>query len=299
MTTATLMQRLQPVLLCGAGALFLAVSCRPSMEIKSAWMKNAVAVDGAISEWQGLLTHDPDGRFSMGVANDDSALYVCLTSSDRAIVGQILRFGMTVWFENRKSKRGSLGICFPLGMENSGIDFRRLHEAQRDTAAMRSLMEEAFDALVVIGPGKTDSVPMKAVIAESLGIKVKAVPGHEKFTYELRLRLHPDSTAKYAVQDMQDSLVTIVYESTAPEEETYAGGRGNSGGGAPQGFGRGGSVPGSAGYGGAGPGSGGRMGSHNGAAGSGLQRRRGGPAEPFSMEVRVKLAAEHPSSETR
>ena len=246
-------------------------SCRP---------KKAIVIDGNIADWEGLITPVADERFGMGIANDDSALYLGFLSNDRGVMHQVMRYGMTIWFKGGKSKHDCLGIHFPLGMANSGMDFRRFREAQGDTGEMRKIMEESFDVMEVLGPGKRDTVPMKTAIAESFGIRLKVAAGLEKCIYEAKIPLHGDSLSKYTLPLAKDSLIAITICSEAPEF------RGGNEGGSHDGY------PGERGGGfGGGPGFGGHPGGrHGGMGGGGGHGGRHEPAAPFSAGFQVKLA---------
>jgi hypothetical protein len=268
-------------------AIALLSQCHSTAVMNSVRPKKAIVIDGNIADWEGLITPVADERFGMGIANDDSALYLGFLSNDRGVVHQVMRYGMTIWFKGGKSKHDCLGIHFPLGMANSGMDFHRFREAQGDTGEMRKIMEESFDVMEVLGPGKRDTVPMKTAIAESFGIRLKVAAGLEKCTYEAKIPLYDGSLSIYTVPVAKDSLITIVLCSEAPE---FRGG--NEGGGHDGYPGEGGGMRGERGGGfSGGPGFGGHSGGRHG--GMGGARGHGGrhePAAPFSAEFRVRLA---------
>ena len=271
----------------GVSAVMLFVRCHPAKVIESSRLKNPISIDGNISDWAGLINHDPNEPFGVGVANDDKYLYVCLASDDRSVHRQVMRYGLTVWFGSGTSGKNRLGIRYPLGLAGSGVDFRSFKEVQGDTEMMRQKMEEAFDAIEVIGPGKKqDTLPMKLTVAESsFNLKLKAVPTMERFTYELRIPLHADSTTSYAVPAPENSLITLVLESTAPPSVSNSGEQEHEGGG---GMGGEGGGFGGGGHGGGHMGGGG--GHHGGMSGGGYHGGHHEPPEPFTVGLTVKLA---------
>ena len=287
-------------LFLGIPAVLLFVRCHPAKVIESSWLKNPINVDGNSSDWAGLINHDPNEPFGIGVVNDDRYLYVCLVSDDQSIHRQVIRYGLTVWLEGGTSEKNRLGICYPLGLAGSGVDVHSLREAKGDSELLRQKIDEAFDAIEVIGPGKKqDTLPMKLTVAESsFDLKLKAVPSMERFTYELRIPLHADSTAPYAVPRPEKSLITLVLESDAPpsaggsEEQGEHEGGGGMGGGGMGGGGMGGGGMGGGGMGGGGHGGGGHGGGghHGGMSGGGGGGHHEQPPEPFTVEFSVKLA---------
>jgi hypothetical protein len=158
-----------------------------------------------------------------------------------------------------------------MGMAASAIDLHRYGELRGDTETVHRIMEESFDAMELLGPGEQDTVPMKLTIADSFGVKLKAVPAREKFAYELKIPLHADSSSKYAVLASKDSVITIVLESSAPESEEQ-GHTDHQGAG--EGLGRGGQR--------------GQFG--GGIGGESFQGGRHDPSEPFTAKLRIKLA---------
>ena len=261
----------------GLTAVALFLQCKSTVVMKSVWLKDKVAIDGDLSEWKGLLQTSNE-QFGIGIGNDDSSFYVCLHSEDRGIVHQVMRFGLTVWFENGKSVKNRVGIRFPMG-RTGGMDQRRFQEARQDSAAIRRLREESLNAMEVLGPGKDDTIPMTISIAQSWGkLALKATLDMEQFTYELKIPLHADSAAKVAVPLSRDSLLTVVLESSAPDpndaqpSEEQGDGPGHGGGG---GGGRGG----------------GHMGGHHGGGkGGGFTRGHYEASDPISAKFFVKLA---------
>lgn len=277
----------------GIAAVLLFIECHPSKVIECSALRNPITIDGSSADWAGLITHDPDQPFGIGIANDGKYLYICLVSDDRRIHRQVMRYGLTVWFEGGTAAKQRLGIRYPTGLAGTGFALRSSGEEPRDTGFMREKIEEMLDAIEVIGPGKKmDTLPMKLTVAESsFDLKMKAVSSMEQFTYELRVPLSADSTTPYAVPPAKKSLITLVLESSAPSE-TGTSEEGREGG---PGMGRdGGGFGGVEGLGGGGYGGGhrGGGGGHHGGrgGGSGYQGGHHEPPEPFTVELAVKLA---------
>jgi hypothetical protein len=261
-------------MLFGTAAILLSLQCKSSTILQSSRENNSITVDGNLADWNGLLIHAENVPVVMGAANNDSALYLCFVSDDRETVRQIVRHGLTVWFETPRSR---WGIRFPMGMEHLALP--SLRPPRDDPEAMNQAIARAFDILEIVGPGKNDTVPMKTAIADSFGITVKADPAMEKLSYELRVPLHADSSRKYAALPGNDSTVAITVESAAPasysHNESMNPGQGIDGDNT--GFGqRGGNMGG---------------GAQGGMPGMGM-RRGGAPVEGdnFEFGVRVKLA---------
>lgn len=274
--------------LLASAILLNLTNCNLNNVINSSWQKIKISIDGNISDWNGLITQTPDQKFGIGVANDDSSVFVCLTTDDPRIIHQVMRSGMTIWFESGRSERNRLGIHFPMGMAGSGINFHAYREAAENSDSIRQMMQEALNTMELLGPGEKDTVPMRTTIAESFGIQMKLFPERDNFIYELKVPLHPnDSTSKYFITANKNSLITIVLESSTPETdggstvyaEQHRSGSMEIPGEKQNGLGRGRESFG-----------GGHQ--HHGGMGAGGYHRSGNhePAEPFSIKLCVKLA---------
>ena len=266
----------------GLVAVALLLQCKSTIVMKSVWLKDKVTIDGDFSEWKGLL-QTPSDLFAIGIGNDDSSLYICLHSEDRGMVHQVMKYGLTLWFENGKSAKNRVGIRFPMG-RTGGRGVRRFQEARPDSEALQRLREESLTTMEVLGPGKNDTIPMTISVAQSWGrLALKATSDMEQFTYELKIPLHADSTAKIATPISRDSLIMVVLESVVPEQNGAESNEehGEESG---RGFGGGGGGHGGGGHGGGG---GGHMGGRH---GGGFSGRHSEASNPFSTKFSVKLA---------
>jgi hypothetical protein len=272
-----------PLLAVLAGAASLFTGCAtPTFE--STWPKKEIIADGTIANWEGLINYSLFDQFGIGVANDDRYLYLCAVIEDRKIAMQVLRNGMTAWFETAPSKNRLFGIHFPLGnvIPQEG---RHRRDAEEDTAGLGDRIEAACQQLEILGPGKHDSLLRNITLCVPYGIQLKFASTRGEFIYEARIPLFPDSSKIYAVNPGKDSLITLKIESPAPEisaadrEASDEGGTGGGGGG--MGGGRGGG----------GMGGGGMGGGHSGGmGGGGMGGGQHIQPQPLSASLVIKLA---------
>jgi hypothetical protein len=105
MTIKSLWFRLRPSLATSAlvfaglslGFLTLAASEKPHFESKG--LDGAITVDGKFDDWYGNLQPFGSDPVSIQFLNDGQFLYLRVTASDSATRMQIMRQGMTVWFD--------------------------------------------------------------------------------------------------------------------------------------------------------------------------------------------------------
>ncbi len=261
-----------------AAAALLCIGCA-SPTIDSAWPKKEIVADGTITNWEGLINYSLFDQFGLGVANDDRYLYLCAVIEDHKIAMQVLRNGMTVWFESAPTKNRLFGIHFPLG----NVVPQEAHhhrDTEEDTAGLGDRIEAACQQLEILGPGKHDSLLRNIALCEPYGIQLKFVSSHGEFIYEARIPLFPDSSMIYAVNPGKDSLLTVKIavpapEAAATEHESDEGTGPGGGGGGGMGGGHGGGM---------GGGHGGGMG--GGSMGGGQRQQ----AQPIDAGVVIKLA---------
>jgi hypothetical protein len=301
--------------LAAAVALSLCTACK-SIQLESQWRDRDITIDGDTREWNGLMQYPEDSKVGIGVVNDDAYLYLCLTSEDRETASQILMSGFSILFESKAHKGNRFGVHFPLGMKQSGPPSGESgNREEPDMSAMKGRMEAALQTLALLGPGKDDTTPMPAKMAESLGISVCIKPSKEHCVYELKVPLNQDSLCKYAIGVGKDTLLAVSLETDKisrpsggprgggmggpPGEDMGGGGMGGPPGGGMGGGGGMGPMDGGIGRGGMGGGGGGMGGPPGGGmgggggmgSGGGVMGGMGGPpgGGPPSMPKQYKM----------
>jgi hypothetical protein len=106
-----------------AGLLFLAITiiggCAgfQTYRLESRPLAHEITVDGKDDDWHGNLYVNMEGQYSLGFVNDQQNLYVCLVVTDPYKRAQILRGGLTLWFDPKGGQEKTFGIKFPMGMQ--------------------------------------------------------------------------------------------------------------------------------------------------------------------------------------
>ncbi|MFH1409937.1 MAG: hypothetical protein ABIG80_00005, partial [Patescibacteria group bacterium] len=126
-------------------------------KVKCVWKEHAIIVDGLNEEWIGSLTIIEKKHLALSVLRDEEFLYLGVLFSESIQQMQILRQGMTVWFDPEGGTKKRLGIRFPSGPmeprdfhdpENRG----RIDAEQIDQTA-REVLEKS-DYFLVLVPEK-------------------------------------------------------------------------------------------------------------------------------------------------
>jgi len=273
--------------------LCLIAGCK-TLEFASRWKNKDVVIDGKNTEWKDSLYALDEHETSMGLLNDDHFLYIGLITVNRDYQRQIMRSGLTVWFDRNGGEGKKFGIHYPLGpggpgsqqgrKENTG-DEGSSGEAGGDRPA-ESQMDNPrplVDELEVYGPG--DGEHHRMTTAETGGIDVRVGITNGVLVYELKVPLADNGSTAFAIGTKPGMQIGVGVESSngrgAASQGNSEGGEGRGGG---MGGGRGGGMGGRGG-------GGGRRG-----GGSGGGSRAGGQTEPLQIWAKVQLAAQDSSS---
>ncbi len=244
--------------------------------IAARWPAGPITIDGDQSDWQGALNR-PEGRdFAVGVMNDDTWLYVTLSSPNRRTLGQIVRGGFTVWLDPAGRQRKRFGLRYPIGAVNLGLEERtglRSRRERPDPEALLATVQASESAVEVIGPARHDLAHVPPAGEDGIQVALGWSP-YGRFVYELRIPLAVSDTTPHAVGAAPGQTIAIGLEAGGLDVRNRRPGGGLSGG---LGGGRGGLGRPGGGFGGGRGGSGGQA----------HQR----PTQPLNQWIRVTLAS--------
>ncbi|MBU0529736.1 hypothetical protein KKF86_08290 [bacterium] len=99
--------------------LFSLISCKDNT-INSQATINKPQIDGVLDEWDGRLFSLKGEKLGFGVMNDDSTLYIAMTTYDKQTIMQVLR-GLTIWIDPNSKKDKSFGIKYPIESDMAGF----------------------------------------------------------------------------------------------------------------------------------------------------------------------------------
>jgi len=250
------------------------------IDLKSHWKNRPVVVDGTNSEWGNSLVLLDDKETSIGIMNDSDFIYIGFVSTNRNLQTQVMRRGITFWFDVEGGKNEKFGIHYPLGFDASRPSPENGTDVDNQTSALQK--DLPTDDLEIEGPGKDDHHPM--TFAEAGGIEAKHKIANGVLVYELKVPLSEKSTSPFTIGAKPGSLIgvgveTLKNRSTPKPPE-----------GVPEGGGGRGEGMGGGGYGGG-------RGHRGGGGGGGRDRSSSaGMGEPFTMWAKVQLAVRDTST---
>ena len=175
-------------------------------ELSSKWLDREIIVDGTDTEWEGTRYLIEGKNATIALLNDENYLYLRLSTPDRTIQTQMIRLGLTVWFDPEDGKGKTFGIHCPIGNTDTGVMMagRGLNRSagsdrNENLEAFEKMLENSQKKVEIIGPGKDELSTLLAAEAELLDISVKMGISRRNIIYELKVPLVPDDRRRYAI----------------------------------------------------------------------------------------------------
>ena len=194
-----------------------------TIELAGHLRSGEVTIDGAASEWNGLLAPLTEPKVSIGVVNDGDTVFVCLTASDLRTRQQILRLGLVVWFDPGGGTKKVFGIKFPVGSPvTSGV-----RSETRPRGGVQSTAPEAIEIvnrLEILGSDRNDRRSL--VLGQTPGISVRVGQAEGLLVYELSVPLARTADHPYAIGAKAGSVIGIGLATPDAEKGTIAAGGG-------------------------------------------------------------------------
>lgn len=176
------------------------LNCSSMHELSSQRSAGKIVIDGSNGEWKNVPAYSgKEAKFMVSVCNDDEYIFVCLTSNDPQTVMQIMRAGLTVWFDKEGSNDKTFGINFPLGMQTGDPLPEMDREKMRDSQSLMKMPEPSLNEMDILGPEKEDRY--RIPVATATDMKVKVVRSPNGFmVYELQVPLKKTPQHQYAIE---------------------------------------------------------------------------------------------------
>lgn len=244
------------------------------LKFESAWLDREIIIDGSHDDWENLLKFSEDKRITVGIANDNDYLYVCLLSADEHLLFQSLSAGFTVWLDPSGGKKKKLGLRFPEGglMKQTGP---RDRAGRPSPAKLIKQIEWENMSVGIIQNGETNRINYSELNGSGLELRIGEIFG--RFIYELKIPLHESGESLFEFNVKKDGRLSLGFETgkmKSPDRSHKKGGGMRMGGSGGRGSGRGGKGMG-----------GGR---------SGGRGARPDMPERFEVWLKVKLADSNP-----
>jgi hypothetical protein len=198
--------------------LILLNGCSSGLKLSSDWQQGEMIIDGSDSEWLRGLYYDKNSDMVYGVRNDESYIYIFLKTQNRSTQMQIMRQGLTVWFDKEDGKNHTFGIQYPMSRQKAHSRFFPDTSEEKLT----TFLDQAFPELEIIGPSKENVQLFSAL--ETPGIRVKLGRTREALVYELRVPLKKTSEHPFAIEPISAHRLGIEFETAEFKPEQRKGG---------------------------------------------------------------------------
>ena len=199
--------------------------CSGGLKLTSDWQQRELKIDGNDSQWQRGLYYDKESDLVYGVRNDEKNIYVFLKTQNRSTQMQIMKQGLTVWFDREDGKNQTFGILYPISRQDRRAGFIPDTAEEKITA----FFDQEFPELEVLGPKKEDIQRFSAL--EAPGIRVKLSRSRDALIYELSVPLNKTSDQPFAIEPASSNRVGIEFETGEFNPEQIKGGKHADGGG--------------------------------------------------------------------
>ncbi len=193
---------------------FVFVSCE-KYEFKSRWKDRDIEVDGRSMDWLDTLTYVEEFKVSVGITNDLDYLYICAVVENPLVRMQVMRQGLTVWFDPKGGRKKVFGLRFPLGSQGRREPPAEFAE-EPDIEKLQRTFPLSFNELEILGPNQKEKQRMRK--AEAKGIDVAMSFSSGKLVYELKIPLMNRSDRPYAINVRPGSSFGIGIE-TSPRRD--------------------------------------------------------------------------------
>ena len=197
-------QSLYPLLLT---LMILLNGCSSGLKLTSDWQPNEMKINGTDSDWQRGLYYDKGSDMAYGVRNDDRYVYLFLKTQNRSTQRQIMRSGLTVWFDREDGKNHTFGIQYPTNRQKSGPGYSPDTNEER----LNPFLDQAFPELAIVGPNK-ENVQLYSAL-EAPGILVKLGRQRDALIYELQVPIKKTHEHPFAIEPLADHRIGIEFET--------------------------------------------------------------------------------------
>ncbi|MBU8922979.1 MAG: hypothetical protein KOO63_14270, partial [Bacteroidales bacterium] len=198
------------------------------------WLNREISIDGMDSEWGGLvLLHDVDTSTRISITNDDRFIYACISTRDPKTQIQVIKNGLTVWFDKDGGKECEFGINYPMrsftenGLAGEMAGFRppegmdrnstggntrgmdRRTSANIDPRMIRLLMNDIPGSLDIIRPESDMRMTRSITETAELGIDVSMEMRDDNLVLEMKIPFTEQGESLFSIGAGPDSKIGI------------------------------------------------------------------------------------------
>lgn len=180
------------IFLCGLSffiwvTLVSSSGCAKTVELSSRWLDREIVVDGEGEEWGSATLYIPEAKVALTLFNDGDFMYIRMHTRDREVQAQVIRGGLTVWFDPAGGKNEALGIHYPMGMSLDDSLPPPQFMIRDSQDMLEQMLENLPDELEILRSGYESGDTFSAAAARIAGIDVDLGFVKGNFIYELKI----------------------------------------------------------------------------------------------------------------
>lgn len=196
----------------------LFIGCK-SIELQSSWKDRTVTIDGNDEDWKGQKYYIKEKNFTVGVMNDEKYLYLCFYPTNRKLGEQLLKQGLTIWFNGEGKTKKDFGIKFPLGLKSIVKDRSKSDSNSRglESEMIEAMVKKMSTKLEILGTRKKDvkTVEIKKLVGMEIALGVqKGV-----FVYELKIPYKHNQVYSATIGAEPGSEICLYFETPETDFE--------------------------------------------------------------------------------
>lgn len=216
--------------------------------IISSWQNDEIIIDGSRQDWNGGFSFIEDEQVAVAMKNDDNYLYLCLATSDRSKIMNIMQMGFTVWLDPLDSDGQTIGVQYPVKREKEPRPNMQLGDNQEDSRGnlnnekMFNNLKNMQNEILIVNE---DNFPLTAIPTKNIeGIGAEVGNEMNQFIYELRVPLTYNKINAVFLDALPGEEIKVTFETGEIQkpERNDSEMRGNSGSGMTGRGGRGGGM---------------------------------------------------------
>jgi len=190
-----------------------------SIELQSSWKDRTIKIDGNDDDWKDQKYYIREKNITVGVMNDEKYLYLCFYPTNRKLGEQLLKQGLTIWFNGEGKKKKDFGIKFPLGLKNSMKDRSNKDSNIKgmEPEMIERIVSEMSNKLEILGSRTEDvkTIEIKNLVGMEIALGVqKGV-----FVYELKIPYKHNQVYSATIGAEPGSEIYLYFETPETDFE--------------------------------------------------------------------------------
>ena len=186
--------------------LILLNGCSGGLKLTSDWQQSEMNMDDGRRVDRGLY-YDDASDMVYGVRNDDKYVYLFLKTQNRSTQMQIMRQGLTVWFDREDGKNQTFGIKYPMSRQETHAGFSPDSSEEK----LHPFLDQEFPEMEIVSSKKDDVQRFSAL--ESPGIRVKLGRKNDALVYEICVPLKKTTEHPFAIDPISAHSIGIEFET--------------------------------------------------------------------------------------